>query len=115
MLSENFVRPVAHQPRGSGVPTDHVSRRIELENSVLLHALDDQTKSFFAFAQSALRPPLLGDVLKKHAKETRRQRKYLDGVNAFADALIPVSDFPQILRLLRAQGFKTRNRKRRFQ
>ena len=86
-----------------------------MENAVLLHTLNEQAKTLFTFAQGALRTPLVRDVLKDNAKKVMRKRKDLHGVNALADALVPVSDFPQIPRLLRADRFQTRFRKRCFQ
>src|SRR5690349_23935114 len=115
VLSDNFFGAVTLESRGSGVPTNHISGGIQLENPVFLHTLNQQTEALFAFAQSALGAPLVGDVFEDDAKKIVRQRKNLHGVNSFADALVTVSDFSQMARLLRTQGFEARHGKLRFQ
>src|SRR5215472_17374238 len=115
VFSNDFFRAVAHETGGSGVPTDDVAGRVQLENSILLHSLNQQAEPLLALAQCALRAPLFRDVFKNNAEKVVRKRKNLDSVDSFADTLIAVSDFSQIARLLCAQGFEAGNGQRSFQ
>ena len=69
MFPDDFLGVVALQACCAGIPAHHVARRIQLENGVLLYALNEQTEALFALVQGAFRPPLIRDILNDNSQE----------------------------------------------
>ena len=115
MFADNFFCVVAHHARRAGVPADDVARRVELKNAVLLNALDEQAEALFALAQGALGAPLVRNVLKGNSQEIVEQGKHANGVDAFADELIAVSNLTEVSWLSGLESIQARNGKLSFQ
>src|SRR4030095_5442343 len=64
MLANYLFSRVALNAFRSGIPSSDIALRIEHENRIVLYALNQQSKSFLAFAQSLFTFPAVGDVPK---------------------------------------------------
>src|SRR5437016_6549783 len=96
MFSEDFLNTVAFQALGATIPADNVAKRIQMENGIFLHALDEQTEEFLAFAQSLFGTIAIGDVLEDHTQEIAGERKNLDRIDALANTFVTVGNFSQV-------------------
>jgi hypothetical protein len=63
MLADDLIRSIALQAFGPGIPTHDVSRRIEHENGLVLHPLDQQAEARLVLPQRGLRPLALAAAL----------------------------------------------------
>ena len=93
VLSDDFIRAVAFQAFGAGIPANHVPKGVQLENRIFLHRLDQQAEAFLAIPHSLFRSLAIRNVFKGHSHKMAGKRKYIDGINALANALIPVGYF----------------------
>ena len=107
MSPEDFLDTVAFQALGATIPADNVAQRIQLENGIFPHSLDEQTEAFFAFAQNLLGTMAFGDVLEDHTQEIAGERKNLDRIDALANALVTIGNLSQVLGLARVKCVET--------
>src|ERR1019366_4786094 len=62
MPAQDFVFLVTLDALGADIPRDHPSFRVQREDSVILHTVDQQAKTFFALLAILFCPPALSDV-----------------------------------------------------
>src|SRR5512133_3041527 len=64
MPAKDLFRCVALYSFRPGIPSGDVALRIEHENRIVVYALDEEPKSFLAFAQSAFGFAAIGNIAK---------------------------------------------------
>ena len=89
MLTDNFFRRVALDPLRSRIPTDYVAVRIEHEDRVVGHRIDEELKTAFGFCQlggrrGKLSGPIGGTRLQSFIQRQQPRFQCL----AFADVVV---------------------------
>ncbi len=105
-MADDFRRIVSLQTLGTGIPADHITVGVQLEDGVLLNTFDEQPETFFAFPERAVRVNTAGDVFKNHAQEIIGKRKGPHGINALPDNVVAIRNFAQVPRLPTVQRGK---------
>ena len=69
MFPEDFLGTIAFQAFGATIPANNLAERIQLENGIFLHALDEHTEAFLTLAQRLFRMPAIRNILEGNAHE----------------------------------------------
>src|SRR5258707_7955567 len=115
VFPDNFLCVVAFQTLGASIPADHVAKRVQAENGVLLHAFDEQTEAFVAFAKGLFCKLALRNILESNTHEVSRQRKDLDTIGPLANELVPIGNLSQVSWLSRVQSIEAPTEERDLQ
>jgi hypothetical protein len=110
MFSDDLFRSVTFQTRCTGVPTDHVTHGIQLENGILLNFLDKQTRALLALSEQSLLKLTISDVFEGHSQEVSRERQESHGINPLPYTFVTVGNLSQIPLLAWAKLRKPRGR-----
>src|SRR5919108_451204 len=86
MLADDLIRLIALQALGPGIPTHDVSRRIEHENGLVLHPLNQQAEARLVLPQRGLHPLALAAAL--HVAQFAFERRDQPGQFPLLDVVL---------------------------
>src|SRR6185436_13913163 len=72
VLADDFVRGVALESFGAGIPADDVPQRVEHENPVVLDRLHDEPKTLFALLERFVGQTTRGEIANDDGKTHER-------------------------------------------
>jgi hypothetical protein len=94
--SDDFLFAVAFQTYGAGVPTNHVSGRIQLEKGIFPYALDQQAEAFLTISQSSFRKIATCNIFNSYSEEITGEWKGSNRINSLSYAVVTAGNLPQI-------------------
>src|SRR4051794_36389418 len=80
MRADNFFRAVSFHPLGAAVPIGDAAVRIQREDRVVDHALDEEPEAALALLQRLLCGTALGHIARDLGKSDELARVVVDGV-----------------------------------